>query len=439
MAQNTSRREFLKITAAAAVGVAAASRGFARKAQSPNDRIRYGIIGAGGKGWSGTEQAAQTGDIVALCDVDSNALAQAGEVHPKASKHTDYRKMLIEHGKEFDAVIISIPDHHHAFASSLAMRLGKHVYCEKPMTRTITEARTIQDIAKKTKVATQMGNQGSANDALRKVVALAKAGTFGKIKEVHCWTDRPAGWWPQGVPRPATKPVPANVDFDIWLGPSPLRPFADGYHPFAWRGWWDFGTGSMGDIACHCMNLPFRACDLRDPIAVQAQTSGHNRDSYPLWSIIRYEFAKTKERPEVTLTWYDGGKQPPQELAPGVKYQGNGSLMVFENATIYSPGEYGGSAVIVGGGELPNIEFEKSPGHMQEFARAIKGGPAAHSNFVEYAGPLTEMMLVGNLGVWADGPRLKWDAKRNRIQGGSKEYDRLIKPEYRAGWSLSMI
>lgn len=434
MANETSRRDFLRLSAIAAVGVATVNKGYARKQQSPNDRIRFAIIGAGGKGWSGTEQAARNGDIVALCDVDLNNLAQAAEVHKNAAKFTDYRKMIENNAKDFDAVIISTPDHHHAFASALAMKAGKHVYCEKPLTRTITQARKIQEIAKAAKVATQMGNQGTSNNTLRQVVALIKAGKFGKVKEVHCWTNRPAGWWPQGVPRPAPAVKPDNIDFDLWLGPSPDRPYSGGYHPFAWRGWWDFGTGSMGDIACHCMNMPFRACDLRNPITVQAQTSGHNRDSYPLWSIIRYEFAATKERGAIPLTWYDGGKLPPQELAPDIKYDSNGCIIVCEGATIYSPGEYGGSAVLVGGAPLPEIEFERSPGHMEEFARAIKGGPAAMSNFVEYAGPLTEMMLVGNLAVWADGPKLKWDARRMQVVG-SKEYDPLIRPEYRAGWS----
>ncbi|MFZ4507137.1 MAG: Gfo/Idh/MocA family protein [Fimbriimonas sp.] len=431
MSNPTTRRDFLRLSVAAAAGLATAGRTFAQKPKSPNDRIRYAIVGVGGKGWSGTEWAARTGDIVALCDIDATTLDQGAEVHPKASKHRDYRRLFEDHHDEFDAVVISTPDHHHAFASSMAMKQGKHVYCEKPLTRTLGEARHIINLAKKTKLATQMGNQGSAESGLRRGAALIKSGVFGAVKEVHVWTDRPI--WPQGVPRAQSKPVPENVDWDIWLGPSLDRSFGDNYHSFSWRGWWDFGSGALGDMACHYMNMPFRAADLRDPISVQAKTSGHNRDSFPSSSVITYEFAATKSRGPVTMVWYDGRVKPPQELAPGVNLAGNGSIVVCEHATVISREDH--SIELVGGAALPPVEFEVSPGHMEEFARAIMGGPPALSNFVEYAGPLTETVLLGNLAVWADGSKLEWDARRQRVKG-TREYDSLIRPNYRPGWKL---
>jgi hypothetical protein len=214
-----------------------------------------------------------------------------------------------------------------------------------------------------------------------------------------------------------------------------MRPHAPGYHSFAWRGWWDFGSGSLGDIGCHCMNLPFMALDLRDPIAVTAQTSGHNRDSFPSWSIVKYEFPKRGNREAVNLHWYDGGKKPPQELAPGVDLGGNGCLIVCERATLFMPAEYGQGARIVGGGEMPAIVVEESPGHFTEFANAILGKGKAKSSIPEYSGPLTETVLLGNLAVWADGPRVEWDSKRMRVPG-HPEYDTLIHPKYRSGWKL---
>jgi predicted dehydrogenase len=229
--------------------------------------------------------------------------------------------------------------------------------------------------------------------------------------------------------------TPKTLDWDLWIGPSPMRPYAPGYHPFAWRGWWDFGSGALGDIGCHCMNLPFMALDLRDPIAVTAQTSGHNRDSFPNWSIVTYEFPKRGNRDAVNLMWYDGGKKPPQELAPGVDYGGNGCLIGCERGTLFMPGEYGQGARLVGGGEMPPIVVEETPSHFAEFVDAIQGRGKTKSNFPDYSGPLTEVVLLGNLAVWAGGDRVEWDARRLRVPG-HPEYDALIHPQYRRGWSL---
>ncbi|HXH61191.1 MAG TPA: Gfo/Idh/MocA family oxidoreductase [Fimbriimonadaceae bacterium] len=439
MARKTSRRDFLKASAAAAVGVTlglpAVSEARTRQ-DSKKDVPRFALIGVTGRGGAHVKSASDMGVIVAMADVDEDHLAKVMPDHPDAATFQDYRTMLDSMHKEFDAVVIAIPDHQHAVAAAMAMHYGKHVYCEKPLTRTVGEARALARIAKEQKVMTQMGNQGTASTNLRKVAKLIQLGAFGKVKEVHCWTNRAGGWWPQGVDRPLpTFDAPKGLDWDLWVGPAPFRFYAPGYHPFAWRGWWDFGCGALGDIGCHCMNLPFMALDLRDPIAISAKTSGHNRDSFPQWSIITYEFGRRNGRPPLNLYWYDGGKIPSQDLAPGVDLDVNGSLIVCEKATLYSPHEYGMETHIVGGGDLPRVDIDESPGHFQEFANAVVGGPTPVSNFPGYSGPLTETVVLGNLAVWADGPRLEWDAANMTVKG-TDEYDRLLNPLYRGDWEL---
>jgi predicted dehydrogenase len=280
-----------------------------------------------------------------------------------------------------------------------------------------------------------MGNQSTSNTKLRKTAAAIKQGAFGAVKEIHLWTDRAAAYWRQGIPRPTPAPSPKHVDFELWLGPRPDRPYGEGYHPFAWRGWWDFGTGALGDMGCHIFNMSYMALDLRDPSSVQAETSGHDRDCYPSWSIVHYEFPERNGRPALTLHWYDGGKKPAANLAPGMTYGGNGQIIVCEKATIFSPNEYGTDYTVLGGVTAPDIKVEESPGHMAEFARACKGGPPAWSNFPDYSSGLTETVLLGNLAVWANGPKLEWDAKRMKVKG-TDEFDKLIKPDFRKGWEI---
>jgi len=429
MAQKLSRRDLLKASAAVAVAPVIAH------ATHKQEKVRFGIIGVRGRGGSNLDSAAQYGSVVALCDVDATFRGEALAAHPDAATFEDFRQMLDAMHKQIDAVVVSTPDHMHAAAAAAAMRYGLHVYCEKPMTRTIAEARRLAQLAKDKKLATQMGNQGTSLPSLRQAAEHIRRGTFGAVKEVHCWTDRSGGWWPQGVDRPQPAPTPKNIDFNLWLGPSPDRPYAPGYHPFAWRGWWDFGSGALGDIGCHCMNLPFAALDLRDPIAVQAQTSGHNRDSFPSWSIVTYEFGQRGKRAPLKLFWYDGGKVPSQDIAPTLKYPPNGCLIVCEQAVLYAAAEYAGSVEIIGQGPMPAIDVDISPGHFAEWVRAIQGGKPAMSNFPNYAGPLTETVLLGNLAVWADGPRVEWDARKMAVKG-TNEFDKLIRPPRRPGWDL---
>ncbi|HTQ11196.1 MAG TPA: Gfo/Idh/MocA family oxidoreductase [Fimbriimonadaceae bacterium] len=442
MAKSVSRRDVLK--GSAAVVAAAAMGGFGVRAsaedrgdgQAAKRRLRFGIVGCGGKGWSGMEAAAEFGDIVALADIDADNRSKAMLQHPRACAFDDYRDMFEAMRGRLDAVVVSTPDHHHGPASALAMRQGLHCYTEKPLCRTIWEVRQLVKLARDRKLATQMGNQSTASTNMRKIAALVKAGEFGHAKEVHVWTDRAKGWWPQGVERPQSAPVPPHIDFEVWLGPRPERPYAMGYHPFAWRGFWDFGCGALGDMGCHIFNTPFMSLDLRDPIAIEAQTSGHGRETFPEWSIVHYEFGERNGRAPVRLTWYDGGKRPDASLAPGFELGGNGSLIVCEKGTIYCPDELNTEFHrIGGGGTIPDIKVEESPGHMAEFARAALGGEPARSNFPDYAGPLAETVLLGNLAVWADGKRLEWDAKRMAVKG-TDEFDEMLRPTFRDGWSV---
>lgn len=439
MAYQPTRRDLLKASAAAAFGGALIPSALASGGSSQvgkYDKVRCAVIGVGGRGSAHVNAAAKLGEIVALCDIDAERRAKALVEHPRAAVFMDYRRMLDGMHKEIDAVFVATPDHTHAPAAAMAMKLGKATYCEKPLTRTIWEARQLNEIARRERVVTQMGNQGTSSTNLRKVAKLLQQGAFGKVKEVHCWTNRPAGYWAQGIERPETKPEPRTVAWDEWIGPRPFRPYADGYHSFAWRGWWDFGTGNLGDIGCHAMNLPFMGLDLRDPVAIQAETSGHNKDSFPLWAIITYEFPKRGNRDALNLVWYDGGKKPSLDLAPGVdELDANGSLIVCEKATLYSPREYGTETRILGSDmAMPEVEVVESPGHFEEFINAVKGEGETVSHF-GYAGPLTETVVLGNLAVWANGPRLEWDARSQSVKG-TDEYDELIHPQFREGWEL---
>ncbi len=441
MSYLTDRRRFLKSTALTGVGVFVAGSTTAQESKSPNERIRFACIGIGGKGASDSGDAKRHGDIVAICDVDDNTLAKASEKSfPTAAKYSDFRKLLDEMGKNVDALTVSIPDHMHAPVTALAMRMGKACYTQKPLTRTIYEARKLGEIAREMNVATQMGNQGTSFPTLRKTAAAIQAGVIGNVSEVHVWTNRPT--WAQGGPRAAEAPAPSHVHWDLWLGPAPERPYAPGYHPHAWRGWWDFGSGALGDMACHTVNMPYMALDLRDPTGVQAETSGHNRDSYPKWSIIKYDFPANGNRPAVTMTWYDGGKTPSPDLFDDVPMSKTGVLLIGDKGKLFAAGDYCERGYkLLGGATDVKVEFEQSPGHFTEYANAIKGGPPARANFSNYAAPLTETILLGNLAVWAapeagvQGKKIEWDAK-NLKPTNAPEVEGIVRPTYRAGYKL---
>ena len=346
-----SRRYFLQSSAAAA-SLALARAGFAQddkpanpnpkpdKAASPYKDVRVAFVGVGGRGAGDLKDATKAGcTAAALVDIDSTRLAAASKLHPGAKTFDDYRKLLDAMHKDIDAVLVATPDHNHAQIAMAAMQLGKHVYVEKPMTYEIWEARQLTQAARKYRVATQMGNQHHAEKGLRSQVDAIRAGVLGKISEVHVWTDRPRGWWPQGVNRPTNSPpCPETVNWDAWIGPAPMRPYDPAYIPFKWRGWWDFGTGALGDMGCHLIDPPFWALDLTAPISVESNCEGETKESGPVAETITYKFPAKGDRGPVKLVWYDGGRIPPRELTDDqpLPDKKNGVLYVGEKGTAFA-------------------------------------------------------------------------------------------------------
>jgi predicted dehydrogenase len=434
-----NRRDFLKTSAVIGAGYFVAAGVTAQESKSPNEQVQFASIGVGGKGDSDSRDAGSNGRLVAICDVDDNSLDKKLKQFPKAVKFSDYRKMFDEFGKSIDAVTVSTPDHSHALAALMAMRMGKHCFCQKPLTHTIEEARLLGQVARETKVATQMGNQGTAANSLREMAAVVKTGCLGPIKEVHVWTNRPI--WPQGIDRLPEEPIPSNVKWDLFIGPAKMRPYNGGYHPFKWRGWWDFGTGALGDMACHTVNMPYMALELRDPVSVQAESPGHNKETYPGWSIINFEFPARGDRGPVKMVWYDGKKLPPESLLGGNQMRDSGALIVGEKGSLYAPGDYAERGMrLIGNVEKPNADWPRSPGHFEEWVRAIKGGEPAMSNFPDYSGPLSETILLGNLAVYAAsepgmGKKIEWDAQ-NLVATNAPEVMHIVKKEYHNGFSL---
>ncbi|SFJ20984.1 Gfo/Idh/MocA family protein [Planctomicrobium piriforme] len=447
MSPQTTRREFMATSAAIGAAVWVGHSSVRAEEKSPNSKVRYACIGIGGKGKSDSSDAASFGEIVAICDIDDRNLKKAS-VQPgfeHAEQFSDFEEMLTKLGDKIDAVTVSTPDHTHAPAAAMAMKMKKATFCQKPLTHTVWEARRLQQIAKETGVATQMGNQGTANDALRHAAALLKQGILGKIKEVHVATNRPV--WPQGGPRPEPAEAPPWIHWEEWLGPAPERPYAEGYHPFAWRGWWDFGTGALGDMACHTFNMPFAGLNLANPKTIQAWCTGHNRDSYPQASKIQFEFANPTGDGLLPVWWYDGGNEPPESLLNGAMFEKvggkvRGSIIVGEDLVMYAVGDYSEKVRLLDkeGKEvpLPAAEYEKSPGHFAEFHEAITGKrKEAMSNFVNYAGPLTETILLGNLAVYdaaeGAGRKIEWDSEAMKATN-APEVQHIVKKQYRGDW-----
>lgn len=406
---------------------------------SPSEKLNIACIGTGGRGGAHVKAVSEHGhNIIALCEVDKGRFNEAAIRFPSARAFTDYRKMFDEMGKSIDAVTIAIPDHHHAFASMMAIKLGKHVYCEKPLTHSVWEARRVTEAARAAKIATQMGNGGMSEQGPRLLKEWLAAGAIGTVKEIHIWTDRPI--WPQGLnERPPVMPVPPNLDWDMWVGPAPYRDYHDSMHPFKWRGWWDFGTGALGDIGCHSMAPVFFALDLKYPTSIESEMSAPFNDCYPSWSIIRYEFPERGTMPPLRLTWYDGGKKPqrPEELEPERPFDGNGTLIIGDKGKII----YGGASPRI----IPEAkmkEFKRPPetlpripegDHHKDWFIACKGGRPACSNF-EFAGPLAETVLAGNIALRL-GKRLEWDGPSMKAKN-APEADQYVRREYRKGWDL---
>jgi predicted dehydrogenase len=381
-------------------------------------------------------------NIVALCDVDDTQAARTYEQYPNAKKYRDYRVML-DKKKDIDAVVVSTPDHMHAPISMAAIKLGKHVYCEKPLTHTIYEARMLAKAAREAKVATQMGNQGHAGEGVRLVCEWIWDGAIGPVRHVHIWTDRPLNWWPQGVDRPAdSPPVPSTLDWDLWLGAAPQRPYNPAYAPFKWRGWWDFGCGALGDMACHIIDAPVWALKLGVPTSVQASSTKVNGETAPLASMIDYEFPARGDMPPVRVTWYDGGLKPqrPEELENGRQMgdKDGGVLFVGDKGTIMGLGQSVGSPRIIPETKMqaykrPAPSIPRSPGHHQEWIEACKGGKPAGSNF-DFAGPMTETVLLGNIAI-RTGQKLYWDSENMKITN-LPEANEFITKQYRSGYEI---
>ena len=413
-------------------------------ATPPSEKLNIAGIGIGGQGNSDLNQM-KSENIVALCDVDWNYAGHTFKQFPNAKKHKDYRKML-EEQKDIEAVVVATPDHLHAFASMMAIKLGKHVYCEKPLTHSVWEARQIAQAAKEYKVATQMGNQGQASEETRRLCEFVWDGAIGPVREAHIWTDRPSNglfneYWAQGVGRPKETPaVPETLEWDLWLGPAPTRPYNPVYLPFKWRGWWDFGTGALGDIGCHALDPVCRALKLGAPLSVDASSGRVNTETYPLTSIVTYQFPARGDMPPVKLVWYDGGLRPPRpaELPDGQLMGDNGRLLVGDKGKIL------GNRIIPESRKKeypePAKSIPRSPGHYVEWIQACKGGKPAGSNF-SWAGPLAETVLLGNVALRS---QLRDDMTRHRLDWDSEklqftnlpEANQFLRREYRQGWTL---
>ncbi len=411
---------------------------------APSEKLNIAGIGVGGKGQHDLASVASE-NIVAICDVDDKYAANVYKKFPKAKRWTDYRKML-EEQSDIDAVMIATPDHLHAIITMAALKLKKHVYCEKPLTHSVYEARQVAKAAKEAGVATQMGNQGQAGEGTRRLREMIWAGAIGDVTEAHIWTDRPNRgfsdvYWPQGVGRPKDRPrAPKHIDWDLFCGPAPVRPYHPTYHPFKWRGWWDFGTGALGDIGCHALDPVFRVLKLGHPLTVQAMSTLVNKETYPLSSIVKYEFPARGDMPALKLTWYDGGMKPqrPEELEDGRQMGTNGALYVGSKGKILDgriiPQSKQNEYV------MPAKTLARSPGHYQEWINACKGSDAAGSNF-DIAGPLTEVVLLGNVALRMElrkqmsRYKLQWDPEAFKITN-LPEANQFLHTEYRQGWSL---
>ncbi len=453
-----NRRHFIYTSALAAGALAASLPAYAARAKfkSPNEKLDIAGIGTAGKGAVDLEGVSGE-NIVALCDVDSDKLAAAAKKYPGARLYSDYR-IMIEKEKSIDAVTVSVPDHHHAPAAMRAIQAGKHVYCQKPLTHTVWEARQLTLAARKHGVATQMGNQGHAGAGVRELCEMIWAGAIGPVREVHCWTDRAKGWWPQGRARPSgSDPVPANLDWDLWLGPAPKRPYLDlwpadmrghilemaghVYHPFSWRGWWDFGCGAVGDMGCHVMDGADWALKLGAPTSVElVSSSARMPEMPPDSSILRYQFPARGDMPACMVMWYDSAQKPPRpsELE-AAQLENNGSLFIGEKGKIIC-GIYGEKPRLLPESTMadysrPSPTIPRAPGDdpYLEWIRACKGGPAAGSNF-DVSGPFSEWVLLGNLPLRL-GKKIEWDSAKLRVTN-VPEAEELIKSTYRHGWKV---
>lgn len=441
--RSPSRRDFLGDVAKAGLAFTIVPRHvLGRGYRAPSDTLNIACIGVGGMGRSDVRGISDE-NVYALCDVDWKSARESFTNYPEAKRYRDFREMLERDTANIDAVTVSTPDHTHAVAAVMALEMGKPVYCQKPLARTIHEVRAMAEAARAAGVATQMGNQGHAGEGIRKIREWVEAGLIGTVREVQFWTNRPI--WPQGIERPTEMHhVPQHLDWDLWLGPAPERPYHPAYAPFRWRGWWDFGTGAFGDMACHIMDAAYWTLGLGYPSRVEVETSTLFAETAPETSRVDFTFPARGSRPEVTLVWRDGGLHPPTppELDAMVwpPAEDGGQLWIGDDGKLIA-GTYGQSPRLLD--EAKQAEVDASPlpeeyprveGVYEEWIGACKGGPAPGSSFAEYASPFTEMILLGNLAVRM-GRTLEVDPDTGAIQNVEVP-DEYVRPTYREGWSL---
>jgi predicted dehydrogenase len=440
MKTSFTRRDFIRHTAIGAsafwiAGCQTTSR-VARRL-SPNEKLNIGVVGTANR--AGADLKEVSGEnIVALVDVDDKYLAAAAQKHPHAKTYNDFRRMLEQ--KDIDAVVIGTPDHTHAVAAVMALRSGRHVYCEKPLTRTISECRVVRDTALKTGLVTQIGTQIHAGSNYRRAVELVKSGAIGSVGEVHVWVA--ATYGNVEIPK-ARPPVPSGLQYDLWLGPVPYRPYEPEYLPTKWRNWWAFGGGALADFGCHYMDLPHWALDLRYPITVEVVDGPPvDAERTPPWLIVRYEYPirPANAGPAVTLTWYHGGKRPEEKLAAllskeeSAKWR-SGVLFVGTKGTLLA--DYSRHKLLPEkdfAGFTPPAPFIKdSIGHHKEWIEACKTGGPTTCNF-DYSGALTEAALLGNVAYRA-GKKIEWDPVKLRAIN-CPAADEFLQHRYRRGWSI---
>lgn len=413
--------------------------------KSPNEKLNLAAIGAGGKGGSDIGAPGNTENVVALCDADWRRASGSFRAFPDAKKYRDFRVML-DKEKTLDAVTVSTPDHVHAVAAMACMQRGLGVYVQKPLTRTIWEARQLKLAAQKYGVATQMGNQGHSSDGIRECCELIWAGAIGQVREVHAWSNRPI--WPQGIPHMLdAQEVPENIDWDLWLGPAPYRPYNEGYAPFKWRGWYDFGAGALGDMACHILDAPNWSLQLTAPTSVHCiKIEGKNEQTFPNKSIIKFEFPARGSFDPVTVYWYDGGWLPPRPHDIPDDYRlgdgDNGSFFVGEKGYLTTGTYAGGTRLYPESlnkewqGKAPKL-LPRSPGHHRDWVRACKGqAPESCSNF-DYAAPFTEWILAGVVSLHFE-EELLYDGEKMQFLN-NKEANQYVKPDFRKGWGWNAI
>ncbi|HDS85680.1 MAG TPA: Gfo/Idh/MocA family oxidoreductase [Phycisphaerales bacterium] len=422
----------------------------ANGAVSANNKLNIAGVGVGGMGKNNLEQM-QSENIVALCDVDWDYAKGVFEKYPNAKRYKDYRKMLDEMGNQIDAVVIATPDHTHAVVAMECMRRGKHVYVQKPLTKTVYEARKLTEAARQYKVVTQMGNQGHSGDGIRNICEWIWDGAIGQVREVHAWTNRPV--WPQGMARPTEQmAVPETLDWDLWIGPAPMRPYHRAYHPWDWRAWVDFGTGALGDMACHVMDPIFWALKLKYPVGAQGSYVGNVKEhwrkigveeSYPLGSIIHLDYPAREGMPAVKVHWYDGGLMPerPEELEHSRRMgdSDGGVLFVGDKGKLMC-GCYGRRPELIPYSRMreyqrpePTLERIKTS-HEMNWVNACKAGTEASTPF-DYAGPFTEMVLMGNLCLFRPGEKIVWDGDNMQCTN-IPDLNQYVNPPYREGWTL---